>query len=594
MSWILSNLKKYCFLGLLVGFGELMPVVVEARYLVEIEAIDTLKPLLNEHLNIVRYQDRTDINEDQFKFLIATLPDQIKQLVSTEGYFSPKINVQTSLDGDKKQVHITVNEGKRVKVSGVYLNLEGEVEQEKPPRIDRVRQYWRLPVGQPFRQADWDDAKNRVLLSLQRKRYLAAKIDASEAQIDPVNSEAELGVDYDSGPVFKLGALRIKGLQRYPALIVEHMNPLQVGEEYDEERLLELQRQVQSVPYFSNVQVSVVNDPLQAKAAPVEVKVTEYPAQRFQGGVGFASDAGTRVEGHYSNLNMFKRAWVLGGDIKLEQRRQFEQIELAMPPGSTGFINSGHVSYDRTTLEGVDLRSMRLGLQRARSLEKYKLAYALDYYSDDLDKKDDAQLPPESFISPGRHRALVPNFTWSRRDVDNPVFPRKGNIISVQGGFGLQSVLSDETFLRFYSRIRHYHSITRRDLVVLRGEAGGVLSRREDTHVPASLLFRAGGTDSVRGYSYQSIGNKQNGTVYPVKYLLTGGTEYQHWLSADWGGAVFYDVGLATNRWQDKTLYHGVGTGVRWRSPVGPVNVDLAYALKDRKFRPHISLGVAF
>ncbi len=592
MLWRLSNLKKYCFLGLFVSVCQWLPVAGEARYLVEIEASDTLKSLLNEHLNIVRYQDRTDLNEDQF--LIAAIPEQIKQLVSTEGYFSPKINVQTSLKGEERRVYISVHEGKQVTISSVELNLEGEAEQEKPSRIDRIRKNWRLPIGQPFRQADWDDAKTRVMLNLQRKRYLAAKIEASEARIDPVTSEAELAVDFDSGPVFKLGALRISGLQRYPALIVENMNPLLVGEDYDEERLLELQRQVQSVPYFSNVQVSVVNDPLQAKAAPVDVKVTEYPVQRFQGGVGFASDAGTRIEGHYSHLNMFKRAWIFGGDIKLEQKRQFEQIELAMPPDRTSFINSGHLSHDRTTLEGIDLRSLRVGLQRARSLEKYKLSYAIDFYRDDLDKKDDAQLPEESFISPGSHRALVPSFTWSRRNVDNPVFPRKGNIISVQGGFGVQGMLSDETFLRFYTRIRHYHNISRRNLVVLRGEAGGVLSRREDTQVPASLLFRAGGTDSVRGYSYQSIGNKQNGTVYPVKYVLTGGAEYQHWLSADWGGAVFYDVGLATNRWQDKTLYQGAGAGVRWRSPVGPVNVDLAYALKDKKFRPHISLGVAF
>jgi translocation and assembly module TamA len=76
--------------------------------------------------------------------------------------------------------------------------------------------------------------------------------------------------------------------------------------------------------------------------------------------------------------------------------------------------------------------------------------------------------------------------------------------------------------------------------------------------------------------------------------LLTASAEYQHWIVPQWGGALFYDLGTAADNWADKTIYKGVGAGVRWRSPVGPVNVDLAYGLQSKQIRPHISLGIAF
>jgi len=82
--------------------------------------------------------------------------------------------------------------------------------------------------------------------------------------------------------------------------------------------------------------------------------------------------------------------------------------------------------------------------------------------------------------------------------------------------------------------------------------------------------------------------------VLPTKYLATGGVEYQHWFSHEYGGAVFYDVGTASDTWYEKTFYQGAGVGARWRSPIGPVNLDLAYGLRNHNFRPYLTLGIAF
>lgn len=565
-----------------------------AAYRVEILAPEPLRALLAEHLDLARYQTRDDISDDQLKFMLDTVAEQVTQLASTEGYFTPQTKLTVTRQDALQLVQLQVDAGARTMVSKVAIDVGGAIAQEAPQRADALKQSWSLRTGQPFRQADWDLAKAGALQGLQQQRYAAARIAQSKARIEPEQNDAQLALEIDSGPGFTLGALQISGAKRYPESIIRNLNPLQMGEEYSVQRLLELQRQIQNSPYYGNVIVGIDDDPAHAELAPVKVQVSEFPAQRIRTGVGYATDTGAHVEGRYSHFNVFDRALVFDSQLKLEQKRQFGSLKLDLPPDTQSFVNGASTSYERTTLEGIDLRSMRLGLKRARNREKYDVAFTLDYYLDELQQLDNASLPANTFVSPGRHRALAPGFSWTRRDVDNPIFPRAGNIVSMQAGFALKGVLTDQSFVRAYGRARQYFPVGRRDLLILRGELGAAITVGGSDGIPASLLFRAGGSDSIRGYSYQSIGNPQNGTVYPTRYLLTASAEYQHWLTPEWGAAVFYDLGSAADNWRDKTLYQGIGAGARWRSPVGTVNLDLAYGTQAKAIRPHISLGIAF
>lgn len=566
----------------------------QAAYRVEIEAPPPLRDLLVQHLDLTRYQSRSDISDDQFKFLIDTVAEQVTQLASTEGYFTPVTKIDVEQTGELRVVRLRVDARVRTVVSKAAVEVSGAITQEEPQRAESLKKRWALPPGRPFRQADWDEAKSRALQGLQQRRYPAARIAQSQARIEPEQNDAQLSVEIDSGPAFTLGPLQISGTKRYPDSIIRNVNPLHPGEEYNVQRLLELQRQIQNTPYFGNVIVGIDDDPAHAELAPVKVQVTEFPTHRIRAGVGYASDTGAHVEGRYSYYNMFNRAWVFDSQLKIEQQRQFATLNLDMPPDENSYVNGGSTSLERTTLEGIDLRSLRVGLKRARSREKYDVAFTLDYYLDELQQIENVPLPNNTIASPGRHRALVPGFAWTRRDVDDPLFPRAGNIVSVQAGFALKGLLTDQSFVRSYGRVRQYFPIGRRDVVILRAEMGAALTVGGSADIPASLLFRAGGSDSIRGYAYQSIGNPQNGTVFPTKYLASASAEYQHWLSREWGAAVFYDLGTAADNWKDKIIYKGIGAGARWRSPVGTVNVDLAYGVEAKKIRPHISLGLAF
>lgn len=566
--------------------GLLVPGVAQADYRVHVDAPNGLAKLLNDNLDLVRYAERDDIGEAQFEHLIATVGEQVQELTSTEGYFVPVTHVDVATINGKRDVHVTVESGPRTHIKNLDLKFDGPVLEQEPQRVAQLRNAWALPVDAPFRQADWDKAKNDTLFQLGQKRYHASKMTFSRAVVDADSDTASLAATFESGPPFTLGPLVISGTRRYPEQIIRNVNPLSVGEPFDADRLQELQRQIQATPYFSNVIISVTEDPEKAENAPVEVKVREFPVQRVQSGVGYTTDTGASVNGRYSYYNLFGRAWTFDTQARLEQYRQGGYAEIGMPPDSIGYTNSLRGSFDRTYLNGLDQRSTQIGVKRSRSRERYDWAYTLDFYRTD-ERPDGGQ----RFLN----KALVPAFSWNRRDVDDLIFPRKGNIINTQIGFAAKPLLTDQSFARLYGRIRQYFPVGQRDLVIARLELGAVLTNGNSNRIPSSLLFFAGGTSSIRGYTYQSIGRQQNGTTFPTKYLGTASLEYQRWVTHDWGGAVFWDVGTATDDYRHPTpLYHGVGFGVRWRSPVGPVNLDLGYGVHDRRFRPAISLGVAF
>jgi translocation and assembly module TamA len=103
----------------------------------------------------------------------------------------------------------------------------------------------------------------------------------------------------------------------------------------------------------------------------------------------------------------------------------------------------------------------------------------------------------------------------------------------------------------------------------------------------------------VRGYGFKEIGQfiqdiDGRRFVFGGKHLMVGSVEYERMFSQQWGGAVFVDAGDAFDDFSRRDWQVGIGAGVRWRSPVGPVRVDIAHGLGDdaqQSFRLHLTIG---
>ena len=122
----------------------------------------------------------------------------------------------------------------------------------------------------------------------------------------------------------------------------------------------------------------------------------------------------------------------------------------------------------------------------------------------------------------------------------------------------------------------------------------GAVGTNQFSDVPPSLRFFAGGDQSVRGYGYETLSPQNSeGTGVGGKYLVAGSLEYQFPIADSWRLAAFVDEGNAMNSISGK-LATGVGAGVRWISPVGPIRLDIAKGLDpelDGGWRLHFSMG---
>ncbi|MBS7766647.1 outer membrane protein assembly factor, partial [Klebsiella pneumoniae] len=125
-------------------------------------------------------------------------------------------------EGDARVVHLTVEPGARTLIRQVDVDVTGPAARRSPEQVAALREKWGLPVGHPFRQADWDKAKEDALVELQSKTYYGAKLTHSEARVEVDEQAADLSASYDSGPAYRMGELEVTGTRRYPARIVHN------------------------------------------------------------------------------------------------------------------------------------------------------------------------------------------------------------------------------------------------------------------------------------------------------------------------------------------------------------------------------------
>lgn len=556
-------------------------------YEIKLQAPTALRKLLQDNLDLYRWRGSERMDVGQLRRLVRLAPGQIRELLAAEGYYSPQVEANmTGRDGDWV-VTLMVDPGEPVLVSSFELQVVGPFDdgsEANRARLEKMRGDWGLLPGAVFRHEDWESAKRKALRSLLLERYPMAAIKDSSATVNPETRRVELRAILASGPAFTLGALGIQGLRRYPASIVERLSPIVPDEPYSQAKLLELQSRLQNSPYFASVAVSVDTDPSHPEKVPVRVEVSENPAKKLGFGIGMSTDTGARGMVDYRDLNFLENAWRLGGTLKLDRKIQSLGGDLQFPLTGKGYRDSINVLLERTDIEGTLNQKLAMGAKRTFIKGKTETAYGLRYFAETQDIAG---------ATNSRSAALAPSYSWTLRNVDHILYPTRGNLVNLQADAAARALLSDRSFLRGYGRAVYFHPLGKRDQLILRGELGVVAASGRDG-IPSDYLFRSGGDQTLRGYAYQSLGVRQGNAVVGGRYLAVAGAEYVHWLTPKWGAAVFVDSGNAADNLRDLAPVHGYGAGARWKSPVGPLNLDIAYGQKTQALRLHFSVGFNF
>lgn len=554
-------------------------------YNVEIDAPKEVKDRLQKGLNLVRWRDDPEMNTERLKRLVDEAVRESKEAAATEGYFSAEVTSDIDSSVQPWIVRLKIEPGERTRIEHVEIRFRGPgaTDGEARPTRERVQEGWLLRKGQPFRQEDWSDAKQRAVRTLSGWRYAAAEIAESEADIDPEGHKARLLVDLESGPPFRFGELRISGTRRYPDRLVENLAPMKPGETYDREKVTLYTRRLLESGYFASVQAEVDSQPAAAEATPLRVAVIEAPQHHFESGIGYNTDVGPKLEARYTNQDVFSRAWRFGSQLNLDEKIKNLTLNLDTPPRPGGVWNSLFVRAREEDIQNELTREQAFGhiYNIGASAAPTSLITSLHF--------------DESHILGGpaddRHAAYF-GAKKAFRKTDELVSPREGYYATVEIG-GSPEQLSTRSFVRGVVTGSLFFPVQRNDDLLFRAQAGAVASSSRQG-IPSTFLFRTGGDQTIRGYAFESIGVEQDGAIVGGRRLLIGSVEYTHWIGEGWGLAAFIDSGSAWDSGANTTIATGYGGGVRVRTPIGPIRADLAYGALNSDWRIHFSVGYGF
>jgi translocation and assembly module TamA len=557
------------------------------RYQFELQAPPELTIVLTRYLEVVRRQYDDDIDDEQLIVLADRALRQARSLLQTEGYFSPDVEVNLENTSELPHIIMKVTAGTPVRIVQQQLTLigVGRGQAENFYEARRLDEKWQLSVGQIFRQEPWEASKSAMLREFRLEVFPNAKIAFSEARVDIEKQTAELRIEIDVGEPIWFGEMRLQGLSRYPDRIVTNQYTLLPGQAYSQARLAQFQAELLSQPYFSNVSVQALLDQTSDGRVPVLIELEEVQRRKITLGAGYSSNTGIRAQAGYNDLNLAERGWRLETLAKLELRQQSLESKVSLPRRADGWEDGFRAAWTRSDIEGLDMRTSEVVLRRSKEQARIVRAYELKLaYS----------LEQVAGMTRRSTRAVAPGYDWTYRSLDSLIYPREGYWLNLQAGIAAKAFLSDQNFIRTYGKYLHYWPVgADRDSLQLRFEGGAVLASSR-VGIPQEFLFRAGGDQSLRGYDYQSLGVREGAAVVGTRYLAIAGLEYTRWFSQQWGVGLFTEAGNAFDQPGRFRPVLGLGAGPRWRSPLGPVNVDMAYGERERQWRLHFSLGLVF
>jgi translocation and assembly module TamA len=563
-----------------------------------VDAPGPLKELLERNLDLARMatlSTHEEVDEVEWLRLAAAAPAQARELLQVEGYFNAEVDVQRD-PGPPATVRMRVRPGPRVRVMEVTLVVRGALREradandgDAREQIRDLHAWWPMPPGGPFRNADWSAAKAGAAARLRSAGYASASVGDSGAEVDADTQEAKLSLTLDSGPLFIAGPMRIEGLVHHDEKVVRDLAGFGPGAPLTEATLLDYQDRLRKSGLFDTTNVTFDSDPAHADASPVTVQVHEVPLQSLTLGVGVSAKTGERATIEHTHRRILGYRATLHNKFELGRLRSAYEGELSSHPGEGFYRNLLGGQLERLITDLDEVRSQRVRVGRTQDSTRIDRLYFIGFdrsvQTTDVNRRD--------------ARAWSVQYHGIWRDLDSVLLPTRGVSISGQGGVGwaFSNVADAGAFTLAYARFTGYLPLGKSWYTTGRVELGQIF-KRDSVVIPDALTFRAGGDESVRGYDYRTLApiDPATGTIIGGNVLGTASFEIARPIPSYpsvWG-AVFIDAGRAAESWTDFKVARGYGVGARWRSPVGPLRIDLAYGEEVRRWRMHLSVGIAF
>ena len=501
-------------------------------------------------------------------------------------------------NGRTLSVSITIELGQPVRVRDERVAVEGPGGEDKGvanalgafgPRKGEVLDHQRYEAG-----------KRAVAAALLRHGYFDADLAAHRVEVTRAEFAADIDLRWTSGQRHLLGGATFHQEPK-PIIrdkLLQKLVDWDEGEPYDEDKLERLRRSLIGLDYFGLVEVSPKPEDATGDIVPVEVNLTPAPRSIYTVGLSYGTQSGPGVSGGVERRYLNSRGHKALAQLDYGDKRKTATLQYRVPAFAwlDGWYTASLQAADEQTdyvnsrrLELVGSRSGRLNnqLDLVASLHVLRERWAYNIADDGGGAVAPIDFTYASFWFPQLDATYI--------DVDDRLAPRRGAgaTLTVRGGKG--GADDSAVFAQLHASVQWFHGFDADSRLLVRAEAGHTFTD-DLLNLPPSLRYYAGGDRSVRGYGWHEIGPKvqtENGYYFTgAANVFTASVEYERYVFGPWGFAVFVDSGSAFDG-KKPDMHTGVGIGLRWRSPVGPVRIDIARGLKspDSPFTIGLNIG---
>lgn len=544
------------------------------------------------------------VSDARLDYLLRVAEDETREALEPFGYYSPDIRIDdgrggadTLADDARVRVTITVGIGEPVTVRSATLAIEGDGNDDR--YLKQELDAFSPKIGEKFDHALYEKSKAFITRRLAERGYFDADFAARRVEVTRAEHAADIDLRWASGDRYNMGEITFEQTPEpvvRDALLRKFVYWDQ-GDYYHQGRLDRLRKSMTGLDYFSRIDIEPQPENAVDGEVPVTVRLTPAKRSIYGAGLSYGTDSGFGVRLGVERRYLNPRGHKALAQLDYAQKRKTLTLQYRIPAFAwrDGWYTTSLQASDEQT-DYIDSRRTELVFSRngqynrnlnlIASVHALRERWAYDY---------DSVLRPVKLYRQATY--LYPAIQAEYVNADDRFFPRDGYGGSLILRGGLQGAGSDANFLQAHARANWFQGLGARSRLIVRGEVGATFTDAL-VDIPPTLRFYAGGDRSVRGYDWREIGPRidavpgRKAYALGAKNVMTANIEYEQYFNDAWGAAVFLDGGSAFDGRPDG-LRKGVGIGLRWKSPVGPLRVDIARGLDnpDSAFTLHINLG---
>ncbi|MBF6651106.1 autotransporter assembly complex family protein [Methylobacter sp. BlB1] len=535
----------------------------------------------NVLLTLSLAKERCDAPEWKIRNLYAQADQEIDEALRALGYYHAALEKSLTFDRQCWQARFDIQPGPQAVVSAIDIAIKGEAHDD--PEFQKLRNNLPLKIGSPVHHGQYESLKRRFETLALERGYLNAKFTESKLLIDKARNSARIELLFDAGKRMYFGDVTVKQDILNPDFVEKYIS-IKKGDYYSTEQLAKTQSALSQSDYFDSVEIIPDTENIEQQRVPVSITLSPNNRHLYSFGLGFDTDIGPLGNATYKNRRLNRRGHFLNANLDISPVLSIADVEYSIPmkdPVHDVLSFGGGFRYEDTDTFKSKKAALSVRYKKARP-NGWKQTLYLDYSYEEFETETES----------GEALLLVPGASWLRSVADSIVRPTKGYRAEFEVRGSYETPFSDVSFLQGIFSGIWMQPLPGGGKFIGRTNLGATLVD-DLSRLPTSYRFYAGGINSIRGYDYKELGPKDGfGHVKGGEFLTAVSAEYEHPVLDDWGAAAFVDSGNAFNA-GDISFKTGVGLGIRWYSPVGPVRLDFAVPLNEANssFQIHFSAG---